>query len=438
MRRDFVPFKHPWDEALVGEVADVVVGGTPSTAVPAFWNGAVRWMASGDVHQRQIYDVPGRISGLGLRHSNAVVVEPQAVAIALAGQGKTRGTVALTHVAICTNQSIALLKAMDERLNPGFLYQSLIPRYEEMRSRSAGGGRAGLTKGILERLPVQLPRPAEQRRIAEILSAVDEAIEQTEALIAKYQKIKAGLIHDLFTRGVTPDGHLRPTYKQAPHLYKESPLGWIPKEWRVVTIGNLAESVVDGPFGSNLKTEHYVAEPGVRVVRLQNVQDGQYNDVDRAFIAQSHASYLAKNQVNSGDVLIAGLGEDNNVVGRACCYPEGLPPAINKADCFRLRCISSLALNRFVMYFLSTATARYQVRRFEQGVTRRRINTGNLKRVCVVLPSKDEQTRIVSMLDNAVRKTETTTEYQAKLRQQKHGLMADLLTGRVRVKVGVN
>ena len=77
----------------------------------------------------------------------------------------------------------------------------------------------------------------QQRRIAEILSTVDEAIEQTEALIAKYQQIKAGLMHDLFTRGVTPDGHLRPTRTQAPHLYKESPLGWIPKEWEVVRIG---------------------------------------------------------------------------------------------------------------------------------------------------------------------------------------------------------
>ena len=56
-------------------------------------------------------------------------------------------------------------------------------------------------------------------------------IEQTETLIAKYQQIKAGLMHDLFTRGVTPDGKLRPTRAEAPQLYQESPLGWIPKEW---------------------------------------------------------------------------------------------------------------------------------------------------------------------------------------------------------------
>src|SRR5205807_710318 len=111
--------------------------------------------------------------------------------------------------------------------------------------------------------------PHEQHNIADILSTLDGTIEQTEALIAKYQQIKAGLMHDLFTRGLTADGRLRPTRTEAPHLYKQSPLGWIPEEWGFSTIAAVAESLIDGPFGSNLKSEHYVTEPGVRVVRLQ-------------------------------------------------------------------------------------------------------------------------------------------------------------------------
>jgi type I restriction enzyme S subunit len=338
----------------------------------------------------------------------------------------------------CIGRGLGAVTARPEAVDSIFLLHAIEQNVGLLHRRSQGSTFLAIGSKELSTLPVPALPLEQQRRIAEILSTVDEAIEQTEALIAKYQQIKAGLMHDLFTRGVTPDGHLRPTREQAPHLYRDSPHGWIPKEWEVIAVGKLAESVVDGPFGSNLKTEHYVVEPGVRVVRLQNVQDGQYNDLDRAFIAESHARYLVRNQVNPGDVLIAGLGEDRNVVGRACCYPAGLPAAINKADCFRLRCISVLALNRFVMYFLNTAAARYQVRRFEQGVTRHRINTGNLKRVCVALPNMDEQARSVTILDNAVLNIETATEYQSKLRQQKQGLMQDLLTGRVRVKVGVN
>ena len=66
---------------------------------------------------------------------------------------------------------------------------------------------------------------------------MDNLIEKTEALIAKYQAIKQGMMHDLFTRGVDEHGHLRPTHDEAPELYKQSELGWIPKEWEVSPLG---------------------------------------------------------------------------------------------------------------------------------------------------------------------------------------------------------
>jgi type I restriction enzyme, S subunit len=92
----------------------------------------------------------------------------------------------------------------------------------------------------IRKIKVPVPDSQVQYRIAEILSTVDETIEHTEALMAKHQQIKAGLMHDLFTRGVTPDGHVRPTRFEAPHLYKETPFGWIPKEWETNPLGGLA------------------------------------------------------------------------------------------------------------------------------------------------------------------------------------------------------
>lgn len=91
-----------------------------------------------------------------------------------------------------------------------------------------------------------MPPFGEQQRIADILSTIDEAIEQTEALIAKTQQIKAGLIEDLFTRGVSPDGQLRPPYEEAPVIYKESPLGWIPKEWNVLAAREVCSLITKG------------------------------------------------------------------------------------------------------------------------------------------------------------------------------------------------
>lgn len=274
---------------------------------------------------------------------------------------------------------------------------------------------------------------AQQRKIAKILVSLDGTIEKTEALIEKYQQVKAGLMHDLFTRGITADGKLRPSREQAPELYQETAIGWIPNEWELESIDSLTESVVDGPFGSNLKTEHYVTDPEVRVVRLQNIQAGKYNDNDKAFVAYRHAQMLSRNKVSGGDILVAGLGEERYPVGRACLYPQGLRPAINKADCFRIRCAQEKMINSYLMYFLNTSISRKQIGRYEQGVTRPRINTGNMKKIMSLKPSLWEQNMVVSKLDNVQSLIEAETYNVKKYLKQKSGLMQDLLTGKVPV-----
>ncbi len=200
----------------------------------------------------------------------------------------------------------------------------------------------------------------------------------------------------------------------------------------MASLGELAESLVDGPFGSNLKTAHYVENPGVRVVRLQNVLQGEYDDSDRAFISERHAASLARNRVTAGDALIASLGDSSYPVGRCCCYPADLPDAINKADCFRFRS-GPRCLNAYVMHAMNGAAARRQVRGYEQGVTMKRINLGNLRRVEIALPPISEQVQVVERMEAAQLQIELSLQMLKKLRHQKAGLMDDLLTGRVRV-----
>ncbi|NEZ02806.1 restriction endonuclease subunit S [Wenzhouxiangella sp. XN201] len=332
---------------------------------------------------------------------------------------------------------LALLKPDQTRVNSIFLSEQLA-QSETARYFSrfaAGSTRYGLPSKAIAYTPVRLPSLGIQRKIACIVQTADRTIEKTEALIVKYEQIKAGLMQDLFTRGIGPDGQLRPSREQAPELYQGTPIGWIPKAWRISGVSDILESLVDGPFGSNLKTEHYVQDPGVRVVRLQNVLEYEYNDSDRAYISEKHASGLLRNQVFPKDVLIAGLGEERFPVGRSCSYPVDLPPAVNKADCFRARCIPSIAINKFFMLFLNSESARKQIRRFEQGVTRPRINTGNLKRLSVPLPTISEQRLMCSKFDAIQRRIEVESLGLEKLLKQKNGLMHDLLTGKVPVQV---
>lgn len=314
-----------------------------------------------------------------------------------------------------------------------WLYYSLLSF--DLTKLNEATGVPSINRNWLAKITFPNPGVARQQKIATILTGIDTAIEKTEALIAKYQQIKAGLMHDLFTRGVLPNGQLRPPREQAPELYQETAIGWIPKAWRILDCSAVLDSIADGPFGSNLKTEHYVVDPGVRVVRLQNVTEYQYNDTDRAFVSDRHAANLVRNKVVGGDVLIAGLGEERYPVGRACTYPENLPPAINKADCFRARCIAELMHNKFFMLFLNSELARQQIRRYEQGVTRPRINTGNLKRLAVCVPELTEQAAFISRFESAQAAIRTQDSIVENLKSQKSGLMHDLLTGKIPVTV---
>lgn len=324
----------------------------------------------------------------------------------------------------------------NDLIEPQYLYFALADKFEWIQHRRTGTGVPHVPKDIGRMLKLKYPKSrATQKKITTILTSIDTAIEKTEALIGKYQQIKAGLMHDLFTRGVLPNGTLRPPRTEAPEIYQETAIGLIPREWKVQSVGVTLESVADGPFGSNLKTEHYAVDPGARVVRLQNIVAYEYNDRDKAYISDRHARFLLRNKVIGGDVLIAGLGEERYPVGRACVYPNELPPAINKADCFRARCNSDVMENKFFMLLLNSELARRQIRRYEQGVTRPRINTGNLKRLVICIPDIDEQRRIVTKFESVQATIHAQQSTVETLRQQKLGLMQDLLTGKVSAKL---
>ncbi len=332
---------------------------------------------------------------------------------------------------MATNQGFKSVVPFNPR-NTDFLYHLVEKLKPELIRRASGTTFLEISGSEFGDIDLPLPDVDEATKIAEVLDTLDTAIRGTEAVVAKLKAMKQGLLHDLLTRGIDANGDLRPPHTEAPHLYKETPLGWLPKEWEVQQLGVAAESIIDGPFGSNLKTEHYVENPGVRVVRLQNIQAGYFDDTERAFVTDRHAAKLARNEVASWDVLIASLGDDGHPVGRACRYPESLPNAINKADCFRFRG-RSICRNAYAMLFLNGDSARHQARGFEQGVTMKRINLGNLRRMLISLPKPNEQEEIEKRAAAIDATHEASLAELDKLRFQKSGLMDDLLTGRVSV-----
>jgi len=170
----------------------------------------------------------------------------------------------------------------------------------------------------------------------------------------------------------------------------------LPQGWVEVHVGDVAESLIDGPFGSNLKTEHYTVD-GVRVIRLQNIGDGRFDDTDKAFITEERYQLLSRHAAQPDDVLIAALGD---VLPRACLVPPKLGAAIVKADCFRLR-PNDLVDAKYLMFALESPQMRRAAAPQIAGVGRPRLNLRKVRNLPIAVAPLAEQKRIVAMIEDA-------------------------------------
>lgn len=275
-----------------------------------------------------------------------------------------------------------------------------------------------------------------QHRIAEILSTLDEAIEATEALIAKHQQIKAGLMHALFTRGVNPDGHLRPTREQAPDLYKESPLGWIPQDWEIASLfdrGKPGRSHLrTGPFGSSLKIEHWVKQ-GHPVITIGALAEGSIIESELLFVSDATARALIDYKLEPGDVVFSRVAD----VGRSVAITECQSGWIMSSNLMRIS-LDQAKVNAFYLQSQLSydQNIRAQIRATVNSGGRDVANSETLNRLLFAWPQPEEQLRMLQRIEALESTRQSEIENQKNLEKCKLGLMHDLLTGRVRVNIG--
>ena len=184
----------------IGSFADVRSGATPKKSNAEYWeNGTIPWMSSGEVHKKIITGVEKKITQAGFDSCSTKMIAPDAVVIALAGQGKTRGTVALTKIELCTNQSLCAITCNDT-VRPAYLYHFLTSQYQQLREVSSGDGtRGGLNLKMVKRYVVPVPPIEIQDEIVRILDSFAELEAELEARKAQYAYYRDTLLN--FERG---------------------------------------------------------------------------------------------------------------------------------------------------------------------------------------------------------------------------------------------
>jgi type I restriction enzyme, S subunit len=204
---------------------------------------------------------------------------------------------------------------------------------------------------------------------------------------------------------------------------------------REVDVRRVITSIVDGPFGSSLTSEHY-SDEGARVIRLGNIGINEFRDADEAFISLEYADELGAHEVERNDVVVAGLGDDKMPLGRAAVVPD-IGRAIVKADCYRLR-PNRLVSSRYLAWVMSAPQTRSQIMLLARGATRLRLNTKVVQQVKIPVPDRDEQDALVaqsvaeaSKVDALIAETERFIELA---QERRSALITAAVTGQIDVR----
>ena len=220
----FNGYTNDWEQVKLGDVAEITPGGTPSKNISDYWYPKeIPWLSSGEINKEIIFSTNDMISKKGFNNSSAKWINQNSVLIALAGQGKTRGKVAINRIPLTTNQSIAGIDPSDE-IYYKFLYHQLTKDYLKLRLISSGdGSRGGLNKKLLNDYAVNLSGIDEQHKIGVLLSHIDNTLQLHERKCEELALIKKALLQKLFPKKDEFKPEVR--YKNFSDVWEQRKLG---------------------------------------------------------------------------------------------------------------------------------------------------------------------------------------------------------------------
>ena len=253
-----------------------------------------------------------------------------------------------------------------------YLYLFMEEYVEELRRQAIGGVIKYIKLGNLTDAAIELPSVEEQKYIVEILFKTKQVLEHREEEIKKLDELIKARFVEMF------GGPFQN-----------------PKKWKQISFKKAGKRLSDGPFGSNLKSEHYT-DNGVRVIRLGNIGVGRFIDDDKSYISEEHYETLRKYTCKAGDIVIGTLGEPNL---RACIVPDEVGMAINKADCVHYVPDEDLLNSVFVCQYINCPETLLLAGGMVHGQTRSRVSSGQIAQLPIFIPPIELQNEFADFVE---------------------------------------
>ena len=388
-----------WDWSRLDGLAQIAKGRLLPTSGLRF-ESSVRYLGAADLE--------GRDSGLHAPTSNAVLCDKDDVLMLWDGERSGLVGCGLSGAA---GSTVARIRPLRAKVVSKYLYHHLKSRFAEIQSLRTGTGVPHVPRDLQTFLKVPVPPLEEQRRIAEVLDTIDEAIQATERVIAKLTVARVGLLRE----------------QLAPGMSTSPPPGW--EVCRLEDLlGRSDPAMRSGPFGSTLLASELV-DQGVPLLGIDNVQREHFVADYRRFVAPVKAHELRRYRVFSRDLMITIMG----TVGRCCVVPEAVGDALSSKHVWTLTLDSERYLPELACLQVNYSPwALAHFGRDEQGGIMSAIRSETLRSLRLPTPPMAEQRRIWATLNAATFRIEAQAEALSKLRELRSGLAADLLSGRVR------
>jgi type I restriction enzyme S subunit len=396
-----------WEVKKIDDLFKVETGTTPSTKEPSYWDGGnINWFTPMDLSKLNgevlIEESERKITRKALEKCNLTLMPKGSIIISTRAPV---GYVAVLGQEGTFNQGCkGLIPKSVEKVHTLFYAYYLLRQKQKLENLSGGSTFKELSKTMLENFEVPCPPPEEQKMVVEVLSSVDLAIKKIDEAIAQAERLKRGLMQQLLTKGI---GHTE---------FKETPIGKIPKDWKVVRLGEIAEIVMGQSPPSNTYNEK-----GEGLPFLQGKME--FGDIYPSPVMYcSNPIKIAE----TNDILIsvrAPVG-DVNLAPYRLCIGRGLAA---------IRFNAQIANYLFYFYYLQKIKNHIEI--LGKGSTFKAINKDDLESLRIPLPQPQEQQKVAETLFSIDNILCIKQKKKKRLVRMKHKLMDLLLTGRVRVSL---